>query len=169
MISLTACPNCGKNIIINSETDYAVCHSCQSSIIVKTIGSETTITPTSPVAKRLIDKLVNLEYFINDTQSRMKTLNRDIRLNQISKIISIIFILAGIWILISRSAGTVQIGLMVIGISVFLFLLSVFLLSHSRKKLEQNQSEHTKLLNEKKSIEDSVKELTNDGSLSRST
>ena len=162
MISQSVCPNCGKMIFHHAEPDYTFCYSCQSSFTVEVIGGTTTLKPASPDLHKSIDRLVNLEYLINNTQSRMKTVQREIRVYQILKIFSILSLLVFVWMIISlKLADNIQLILMAIGLPIFLFLLSVIVVSQDRKKLEQNQREQAEFQNEKASIEEAINALTN--------
>lgn len=160
MISQPMCPNCGKLIFLNAKSVYTFCTACQNSFTVEVIGDTPTLKLTSPVLHKSIDRLVNLEYLINNTQSRMKTVQRAIRVNQVAKFFSSILILVGIWIMIYRTTDNIQLGIMVIGVSIFILLMSFIIVSHSKKQLEQEQIECARFQNEKNSMEESIKALT---------
>jgi len=160
-ISLSVCPNWGIKIILSNETVYTFCYSCQSSFTNETISGTISLKLASPVLHKSIKRLVNLVYLINNTQIKLKTVQRAIRVNQVSKFFRSILILVGIWIIIHRTKDNIQLGLMVIGVSIFFFLLVFIIVSHSKKQLGQEQIKCARLQNEKKSMEESIKALTN--------
>lgn len=153
---MAKCPNCGKELPVKTSDAYKVCYNCQKRYTVKVIGGTVSLSPPDAFLQNIIDRLVNVEYLINKTQSSIKVIEKEIRVNKILKYLSILFILLGIGFIVFSTADMDQLGLLQIGIGIFFLLMSISIIFFRRKKLEMEKRELSKLQIEKSKLEESI-------------
>lgn len=146
---MAKCPNCAKEIPVKSSDVYTVCYNCQKRYMVKIIGDTVSLNPPDAFLQNIIDRLVNVEYLINKTQSSIKVIEKEIHVNKILIYLSILFILLGIGFIVFGTADMDQLSLIQIGSGIFLLLISISIIFFRRKKLEMEKRELSKLKIEK--------------------